>query len=614
MGFWKPTRKRQTAIPHHQHQHKPKPDDSHECNCMRLSANQDIALSTFGLIAPTILLTAALWTFVLLYKVDKASILPVDSSKNEDGVIYVDASSTLLIFVSSWMSSLVPLLTVCAITLATYPIAQRLLEDSTLNTQKSLMTSLQLGIAIKFVNGSTWSSLWNLFRYSMCRNRPVTSCSTVLISITAVTIVAVVLGVAVMVADTWLHVATESVNVIQLSSLQPESALYSLGIQPQCMGTDNSFSALEASNSSCTVSTTFTFPDIADKTMALQILNGQSDLYSVLAHPQERSMHYLSVAATNTSHDYNATTFAASTTCIPITTQCNLSINTISDTNATWSCNGGAFAGSGDALVNNGVLRQSYRYFDMTGTEGQWPLDGVNNPFFTAGAVTNQLSVAASQSQADDPDILVTKKSAISAIFLCNTTIFDVSYEVLHGELFSFSTKNSNISTTNLFASGITDTQFGSSNICIDLDIAAPYIPSAQAYADAFANVLNQAALASGATSVHRIPIVTGQIRNVLIVSRIPTAPLFLLTALNLGFVILGLVLTTLASLTTHEARSVQIRLSIAGVVANIFQKHKSSTQATVADGFLANYDSSTEDVRVNIHRTSTGIFLFRGV
>ena len=104
------------------------------------------------------------------------------------------------------------------------------------------------------------------------------------------------------------------------------------------------------------------------------------------------------------------------------------------------------------------------------------------------------------------------------------TTVFDAQYQVLRGQVSNFTVSTSNISATNLFASGVVDTGFGWSNACIDLDIAAPRITSAQEFADAYAAHLSKVALSTGATSVQRAPVLSAQARNTLLLSKVPKA------------------------------------------------------------------------------------------
>lgn len=344
----------------------------------------------------------------------------------------------------------------------------------------------------------------------------------------------------------------------------------------------------------------------------LQTLNNQSETFAVLGHPQNPKIHYLSVVSTaiNASYDYNATTFAISTTCKPISRQCNLVLTN----NATFNCSNGAFWSEGQTLSLAGVERQSYRYSDMSDFEDDYALNGVSNPFFTAGAAMNQLSAVLPQNRTHDPDLAVASNTVIAAVFFCNTTVFDAEYEVVQGQVSRFSTKMSNTSVTNMFASAVAGTTFGNANALIAMKIAAPSVSSAQEYADTFADSLSTIALASGAASIQSAPIVTGQKRETLLLSQVPKAPLFLLTSINFSFVVLGLVLAVLAALTSDEARAVQFRLSIAGIVANLFEGRQARAPADAVEQLFGEYHGSEDDTRIKIQRTSAGGFIFESV
>lgn len=160
----------------------------------KLRPNQDIALSTFCIIAPVLVLTVTLLGYIHFYRVDRSTIRPQASGYIQNNAVYVEANSTLLVFVSSWLSSIVPVLTASAITLATYPISQQLLRDSRDGKHDRLPTSFQLSIAIRFVNGSVWASLWGLLRYNTRSKKPIRHYSTALTSVAAVTVIMVILG------------------------------------------------------------------------------------------------------------------------------------------------------------------------------------------------------------------------------------------------------------------------------------------------------------------------------------------------------------------------------------------------------------------------------------
>lgn len=132
--------------------------------------NREIVWSALLLTLPLLILTCVFFAFVFGYQVDIEDApferLKGNGSALDDGsAYYVNLSATFLIFLASWMSSLAPMLTGVAITLAAYPVAGKLLEDTTSQNPEKLMTPFQFNLAVRLIDGSAWSGLWNVTRY-----------------------------------------------------------------------------------------------------------------------------------------------------------------------------------------------------------------------------------------------------------------------------------------------------------------------------------------------------------------------------------------------------------------------------------------------------------------
>jgi len=159
---------------------------------------QQIAWNTALLTIPMLILTSVLFAFVFGYRIDLEeepypNLKGNESTLGDDSAYYVDLNSTLLIFLASWMSSLAPMLAGFAITLAAYPIAGRLFEDTMQSNRERLLTPFQLNLTLKLVNGSTWSSLWSLLLYRIGWGKRVQGQGVALTSFLKVTIVVVFL-------------------------------------------------------------------------------------------------------------------------------------------------------------------------------------------------------------------------------------------------------------------------------------------------------------------------------------------------------------------------------------------------------------------------------------
>ena len=159
---------------------------------------QEIAWNAALLTIPMLILTSILFAFVFGYRVNLEeepfpNLKGNESTLGDDEAYYVDLNSTFLIFLASWMSSLAPMLAGFAITLAAYPIAGRLFEDTMQSNRERLLTPFQLNLTLKLVNGSTWSGLWSLLLYRIGWGKRVQGQGVALTSFLKVTIVVVFL-------------------------------------------------------------------------------------------------------------------------------------------------------------------------------------------------------------------------------------------------------------------------------------------------------------------------------------------------------------------------------------------------------------------------------------
>ena len=130
---------------------------------------KDITLSCLILTIPMVLFSAILLGLVFHYRVSHHSApfanLLVGDEQDEPGVYYVKLNATILIFISSWASSLAPALAGFALTLNSFPVTKRLLEAQGRDDVRDLPTPYQLALMLRFISGSTLSSLWTWVKY-----------------------------------------------------------------------------------------------------------------------------------------------------------------------------------------------------------------------------------------------------------------------------------------------------------------------------------------------------------------------------------------------------------------------------------------------------------------
>jgi len=162
------------------------------------SGRKDIALNAALLILPMLLFTTTILGLVYYYRVQRQPLdstsLQYTDTNNEFGAIYVKLSATYLIFIASWSSSIAPVLTAAALSLASYPAARSCLKNARSQQPKNLYTPFQLTLALTMINGGRVSSLWHWLKYTIGWRHKRQSQATGLTGIAAVAICTTALG------------------------------------------------------------------------------------------------------------------------------------------------------------------------------------------------------------------------------------------------------------------------------------------------------------------------------------------------------------------------------------------------------------------------------------
>lgn len=127
-----------------------------------------IAWSWFVVTVPISALTAAFLVMVFHYRVAHNDV-PFENldlkTANEKNVFYVNLTSSVILFVTSWASSLAPMLSGFILTLASFPIARRLFRDVQAGSFSNLPTPYQLALTLQFFDGSALGGIWSWMVY-----------------------------------------------------------------------------------------------------------------------------------------------------------------------------------------------------------------------------------------------------------------------------------------------------------------------------------------------------------------------------------------------------------------------------------------------------------------
>jgi hypothetical protein len=153
-------------------------------------------------------------------------------------------------------------------------------------------------------------------------------------------------------------------------------------------------------------------------------------------------------------------------------------------------------------------------------------------------------------------------------------TVYDIEYDSVNGTVSRFVTTASNDSVANIWqgAIALTTGNIGLPNL-LQAASLADFSNSAQELADKMALAYSKTALAIGAEAVVPRPAIAAQERESFLVARVPLGPLFTLVVANLLFVVVGIILTSVALASSGgEVRDIQARLSVGGLIADRFE------------------------------------------
>lgn len=133
--------------------------------------SSDILLNTCFIVLPMLIFPGVLLGLVYAYRVQQVaplhSNLALPGETPESGVYYVNLPATRLIFISSWSSSVAPLLIGSFLTLFSYSVAQKLLTDPREAGKPVLPTPYQFTLLLGMLKDSSIKTLWTWAKYRL---------------------------------------------------------------------------------------------------------------------------------------------------------------------------------------------------------------------------------------------------------------------------------------------------------------------------------------------------------------------------------------------------------------------------------------------------------------
>ena len=124
---------------------------------------------------PLVVISSLLLGIVFIRRVhpmeSTSSALAINANEHESNVYYVRISSTTLVLLASFSSTISSILVGFIMTFLAYPISRHLPRALQSGNSRSIPRLYQLGLLISLLNASKLAVLWRWFKYTIARSR-----------------------------------------------------------------------------------------------------------------------------------------------------------------------------------------------------------------------------------------------------------------------------------------------------------------------------------------------------------------------------------------------------------------------------------------------------------
>jgi hypothetical protein len=311
-------------------------------------------------------------------------------------------------------------------------------------------------------------------------------------------------------------------------------------------------------------------------TMTVPVLSVGQDQYAYVARPEISRLSLL---------DYTVSTYAIHSQCSPVTSQCT-DPNNVSGVGTPYKCPF-AFQGTVNTAVGASNSVTMAYFTDSTGSNNNTDQTLIDNPYYYSAMVLANMRNPRPLTLQNDPEVLSGGHGGATIVAMrCMSTVYDVEYSSVNGTIKNWRSSNSNRSTTLIVQGTQRHTNVGNPNLIQAASIAG-LSNSAQEIADQFALAYSQTALAVASGAFEPRVALASQVREQILVARVPKAPLFALIATNLLLVLLGILLAIVALIANRgNTGEVQARLSIPALVAALFEVNRAKPVEEIEDMF----------------------------
>ncbi|KAE9367384.1 hypothetical protein N431DRAFT_415994 [Stipitochalara longipes BDJ] len=577
-----------------------------------LGARAAILFATIISVIPFLLMPSVLLHIIFQNQVRNTDCpvpeLCLAGNRQIRGSYLVNFPAPKLIFIASWASTISNSLIGILMLLTSYPIAHGILIRSSIE-KAALPNPYQLSLIIRCLNGQL-KSIWDFLIYKFtCRKRCVRIARPLQAALLML-LLAILLGLFIQLNDTWLHLVTESISVPQIYPTNM-TEWPGQGLAPWCIANLNNTDISDESPISCAMNNVWLFYNLSSVYGVLSSRSKSQTVYNINKDSVTHAL--LGPPGLDSAVDYIAPTYSVTTECTAIADRCNLTNDTsgvdlVFEFTDDWTQSVDTFDGS-SVRWSLAAAVDSVEIDARNPSSNQLEGGGMWNDLTTSGWTV--IAACTTTSKATHPPSNTNK--GIAQTFL----VYDATYTYVNGTMSIVDVRNSNDTLVRILNDVFTHANRSS---------LTPMLQNAwklsntdekqrdQTYLDRFAPLVSQISAGFLAGQLSPRPEVISQRRVWSIVALVPKTPLWMLVSSCLVYAAVAFILSVLAIIySTSDIRQVQLRLSIPGLVSELFDEVHAGFPAESDEHLFGINDNPRggSDLRIGLSKAAAGGFKY---
>ncbi|KAI4218906.1 MAG: hypothetical protein LQ349_008525 [Xanthoria aureola] len=487
-------------------------------------------------------------------------------------------------------------------TLVSYRVARRLSRYSVNRQIENLPTTYQLGLLFEGFEAKLtflWDTLWYLVGKRRHRINALLSYTLTFL------LVASTLSTVIWAVDTWFQVTMSAVIVSQMSLSNSAAQAYGDKIPDTCISSFNRATLMAPQSCDGPVYLGGPYQIIMNVSSHRQILTGSHN---------GTDFSFLAPANPRPDLDFKATTFAASSSCYPISRRCNMAFQYFGQ--AKGERTGGlAFNCSENFKGNVDFFRRDNQEYYSTpcvnnqaGCVGFFSDSSLNIPFNNTSILGYFIISDGTTGLESDPEV----SGGVGKWFIlgCEITIHEYTYIWINNTITSGTITPASDEVAAVVRQVITQNDPSAyQQFAYNVQLSTFMSNTSSQIAASYSQHLEKTLLAWSAASWEPTATQQEQIRRNLLVTRVPKTPLFTLVTLCLLFVALSVTITVIVLLDESGPTSeIQSRLNVFGLVASRFGgAERSETSPGSQEDGCAESEGRSDDTKIGIVKTRLG-------